>query len=88
MVLVILFALGVANFAVNKAVIESGHPVLSSLPAFFSRNGGRVSLMFEFTVLLTAMLVAANGWPGAAIVYAIYSALNLGMGWMVLTGRV
>ena len=87
MVLALLFALGVANFAIHKAVLESGHPLLDSLPGLM-RGGGKMSLGFEFMVLLAAMLIASNGWPGAAVVYFIYSLLNLVTGWMLLDGRI
>ena len=88
MLIVVLFLLGVANFALHKAVLDSGHPMLDALPSFYRSAGGRFSLMFEFVVLLVAMLLAANGWPGAATAYGIYSVLNLGTAWLVLTGRI
>ena len=88
MVLALLFALGVANFAIHKAVLESGHPLLDSLPGPMRSGGGKMSLGFEFMVLLAAMLIASNGWPGAAVVYFIYSLLNLVTGWMLLDGRI
>ena len=88
MVLALLFALGVANFAIHKAVLESGHPFLDSLPRLFRRGGGRMSLFFEFMVLLAAMLMTSNGWPGTAVLYLIYSLLNFVTGWMLLDGRI
>ena len=56
MELLILFALGVLNFAANKAVLESDHPILDELPAFFRGWNGRVPLVAEFVVLLAALL--------------------------------
>ncbi|MEZ5681005.1 MAG: hypothetical protein R3E14_06870 [Erythrobacter sp.] len=88
MVLALLFALGVANFAIHKAVLESGHPLLESLPGLMRRGGGRMSLFFEFMVLLAAMLMASNGWPGAAVLYFVYSLLNIVTGWLLLDGRI
>ncbi|MBY6015259.1 hypothetical protein KUV75_10170 [Qipengyuania gaetbuli] len=88
MLVVLLFFLGVANFAVHKAVLNSGHPMLDALPSFYRSAGGRLSLIFEFVVLLVAMLLAANGWPGSATAYAVYSLLNFGTAWLVLTGRI
>lgn len=88
MVLALLFALGVANFAIHKAVLESGHPLLESLPRPLRGGGGKMSLAFEFLVLLAAMLMAANGWAGAAVVYGLYSAFNLLAGWMLLADRI
>lgn len=88
MLLTILFALGTANFAAHKAVLESGHPLLDTLPATLRADGGRFSLLFEFLVLLAAMLLTAQGWPAAAWGYGIYSALNMIMAWLVLTDRI
>lgn len=89
MVLIILtFALGIGNFAAHKAVLESGHPMLDMMPAALRANGGRISLAIEFAVLLSAMLLAANGWPAAAWVYLIYSMVGMTSAWLMLTDRV
>ena len=88
MLLLVLFVLGVANFAVHRAVLDSGHPMLDALPGFYRSAGGRISLAFEFLVLLVAMLLAGNGWPGAVTAYGVYSLLNLGTAWLVLSGRI
>ena len=88
MVIALLFLLGVANFAIHKAVLESGHPLLDSVPGLLRRGGGRVSLLFEFLVLLAAMLMTDRGWVGAALVYLVYTLLNLVTGWMVLDRRI
>ena len=56
MLLGILFILGMINFAVHKVVLESNHPLLDTLPAAFRAGGGRVSLAFEFLLLLMVML--------------------------------
>ena len=88
MLLVVLFVLGVANFAVHRAVLDSGHPMLDALPGFYRGAGGRMSLGFEFLVLLAAMLLAGNGWPGAVTAYCVYSLLNLGTAWLVLSGKI
>lgn len=88
MPLAILFLLGVANFAIHKAVLESGHPLLGTLPAAFRARGGRLSLLFEFLVLLGSMLLTAHGWLAAAWTYGLYSALNAITGWLLLNDRV
>lgn len=88
MLLGVVFVLGIANFALHRAVLASNHPMLDSLPRFYRANGGRVSLAFEFGVLLVAMLLAGDGWAGAVWAYAIYSAVNFISGWLVLSGRI
>jgi hypothetical protein len=88
MLLGILFVLGMANFAMHKAMLESNHPVLDSLPAAFRAGGGRMSLALEFLILLLAMLLAAHDWPAAAWIYAFYSVLNGVTAWLLLNHRI
>ncbi|HEY8605466.1 hypothetical protein [Tsuneonella suprasediminis] len=88
MVMVVIFMLGIGNFAVHKAVLESGHPLLGRMPWYVHMLGGRGTLVTEFLVLLAAMLLAANGWPWLVWVYAGYSALNLIGAWLILSNRV
>ena len=88
MALVITFLFGIGNFALHKAVIESGHPLLRQMPWLFDRMGGRFSLMFEFLLLSGAMLLIDSGSTGWALAYAIYSLLNGLSAWMILSGRM
>ncbi|WP_305097607.1 hypothetical protein [Croceibacterium aestuarii] len=84
----IVFALGVANFALHKAVLESGHPMLRQMPWFGRGMGGRATLAVEFIVLLGALLLAASGFTGWGRVYAGYTAMNGFGAWLVLTHRI
>lgn len=86
--LAIPFVLGMANFALHKAVLESGHPALDLLPRRIHAAGARLTLAFEFALLLGAMLLVANGSVFAAIAYACYAALNAISAWLVLSGRI
>lgn len=88
MLLALVFVLGMANFAANKAVLESGHSMLEELPRFLRRWDGRMPLAAEFAVLLAAMLLVANGWPAVAWAYAAYSLFTLASAWAILTGRI
>ena len=88
MVILILFLLGIGNFAAHKAVLESGRPMLDALPSFYRTGGGRFSLWFEFFVLLVAMLLAGNGWTGMAWAYCVYSLVNFATAWLMLSGRI
>lgn len=88
MAIVLIFLLGVGNFAMHRAVLESGHPLLGQMPWFVHLLGGKVTFVTEFLLLLAAMLLAANGWPWLALVYVGYSALNAIGAWLVLSGRV
>ena len=84
----IIFVLGIVNFALHRAVLDSNHPLLDTLPASFRSGGGRFALAFEFVVLLTAMLLAGHGWSAAAWAYGFYSFLNGITAWLILNGRM
>lgn len=84
----IMFVLGIVNFALHSAVLDSGHPLVEQMPPFVEMLGGRLTLMAEFLVLLAAMMLAANGWDSLVWAYAGYSALNALSAWMILSGRL
>ena len=88
MAIFVLFLLGIANFAMHKAVLESGHPLLGEMPWVFHMLGGRFSLVVEFVMLLGAMLMVAAGSSAWAWGYAAYSAVNSVSAWLILSGRV
>lgn len=92
MALFIIFLLGIGNFALHKAVLESGHPILAQLmrggDSGKARRGRGVMLAFEFLLLTAAMLLAANRWPEVAFVYALYTTLNLVTAWLILSRRI
>lgn len=86
--ILICFLLGIGNFALHKAVLESGHPLLGQMPGFVHMLGGRMSLLTEFMVLLAAMLLIWSGWPAVLGAYFLFSLLNGVAAWMILTNRI
>jgi hypothetical protein len=86
--LIFLFLLGIGNFAMHKAVLESRHVILAQMPWLFEPLGGRFSLIIEFGLLLGSMLMAAEGSLGWVWGYAVYTALDALSAWMILSGRV
>lgn len=88
MAILIMFLLGIANFAAHKAVLESGHPLLGQMPWFVHLLGGRASFVVEFLMLLGAMLMVASGAVGWAWGYGVYTLLNGLSAWLILSGRV
>ncbi|MEY4721536.1 MAG: hypothetical protein RIQ46_1261 [Pseudomonadota bacterium] len=86
--ILITFLCGMANFGLHKAVLECGHPLVRQMPWLFGPLGGRFSLVFEFVLLLGAMLLAGEGMFGWALAYAGYTALNGVSAWLILTGRI
>jgi hypothetical protein len=85
---VVVFCLGVVNFAAHRAVLESGHPILAQVPWFFRPLGGKLSLVVEFAMLLGAMVMVASGSTGWAWVYMLYTALNGVSAWLIFSGKV
>ena len=88
MAIALLFVLGIANFAMHRAVLDSGHPLLRQAPAYLHMLGGRMSLVVEFLMLVSAMLMTADGSTGWAWFYGGYSAVNGLSAWLILSGRV
>ena len=88
MTILVIFLLGIGNIATQRAVVKSGHPQVRRLEQALGRQVSRVSFIAEFVILLAAMLLAANGYPGAAGVYAIYSVLNGITAWLLLSRRI
>jgi hypothetical protein len=83
-----IFVLGIANFAMHKAVLESGHPLVGRMPWFVHMLGGRATLAAEFLILLGALLMVATGLAGWGWAYLGYTALNAFAAWLILTRRV
>lgn len=88
MAILAIFLLGIGNFAMHKAVLESGHPLLGKVPWFFHMLGGKVTLATEFLLLLAAMLLAWQGWPASAWAYFAYTLINAFSAWLILTRRI
>ena len=85
---IIIFMLGVGNFALGHAVFDSGHPLFARLPRTSQVLARRASLLTEFVVLYFALLLSVQGWPGFVWAYCAYTAVNGLAGWLILTGRV
>jgi len=86
--LILVFLLGVGNFAMHQAVLHSGHPLLGRMPWFFHMLGGRMSLLVEFLMLLASMLMVGQGAMGWAWGYGLYTAANEFSAWLILDRRV
>ena len=86
--IIVIFVLGVGNFAMQRAVLESGHPVLGQLPGYWRSLGGRGPYLLEFAILLAALLFADSGSEIAPFVYIGYSLMNGLAAWALLSGRM
>ncbi len=88
MSVIFIFLLGVGNFAMHKAVLDSGHHVLEKVAFLSTSRGGFVTLALEFLVLVAALLLARDGWTGVAWIYVVYTGLNAVAAWLVLNKRI
>lgn len=89
MFLIACFFLGIGNFAMHKAVVESGHPFVEDTKLYFGKHFGRNgSYALEFVILLGAMLLAHDGTFWIALVYIAYTFMNGLAAWLLLSGRV
>lgn len=88
MALIITFLLGIGNFAMQRAVLECGHPALEMLPAALRRNGARWALAAEFLVLVGALYLVSVGETYWAWAYVGYTVINCGAGWAIVTKRL
>jgi hypothetical protein len=88
-ILLFCFFLGIANFALHRAVLESRHPFVEDSKLYFGRHIGRHgSYVLEFLILAGAMIFAASGSILIAAFYGIYSAFNAVAAWMLLSRKI
>ncbi len=80
--------LGIGNFALHKAVLESRHPMLAETPWFSGQRGGTISMAVEFLVLVVALWLVADGQTGWGFAYLVYSLANGFSAWLILSKRV
>lgn len=89
MYLIACFFMGIGNFAMHKAVVESGHPFVEDAKHYFGRHFGRSgSYILEFALLTGAMLMAHSGAWWFAAIYLAYTVCNALSAWLLLSGRI
>lgn len=88
MMLIMCFLMGIANFAMHKAVAESGHPFVEDTKLYFGRYFGQYgSYAIEFAMLAGAMWFAQDGPVIVAFIYWLYTGMNALATWLLLSGR-
>jgi hypothetical protein len=88
MFLIACFLMGIGNFAMHKAVVESGHPFIEDTALYFGRYFGRGGYAVEFIILSGAMLMAHGGSGWMALGYFCYTLCNAIAAWLFLSGRM
>ena len=88
MFLIACFFLGIINFAMHKAVVESGHPFVEDTKRYFGRYfGSNGSYAVEFVILTGSMLIAFGGSGWIVAGYTLYTSFNALSAWALLTGK-
>lgn len=84
MLVLVATIMGVANFAMHRALVESDHPLLARARVAYQRVLGRHgSYLLEFLVLVCGLAFAARGSVGGTLLYALYTGTNAGGLWML-----
>jgi hypothetical protein len=81
----VTFFLGIGNFALHKAVLESRHPLIENIG---KSRVASFTLALEFAALLGALWLVAYGSYFWGWVYLSYSLFNGLSGWLILTRRI
>ena len=87
MLLVFTFLLGIGNFALQRAVLDSRNPAVRQVPETLRRQGGRVMFVAEFLLLVGAMWMVAQGRHGWGLAYLGYTLANAAAGWLIARAR-
>lgn len=88
MLVILCFLMGIANFAMHKAVAESGHPYVEDTKRYFGQYfGPYASYAIELAMLIGAMIFAYDGALAIAGLYGAYTAMNGIATWMLMSGR-
>ena len=87
MLLVVTFLLGIGNFALQRAVLNSRNPAVRQVPLRLRTIGGRVMFAAEYLLLVGAMWMVAQGYRGWALAYVGYTAANAAAGWLIARAR-
>lgn len=88
MAIAIVFLLGIGNFFMHRAVMESGNAIVRSLMGVGGTTGPRVMMAVEFGLLLLALLLVAEDHAVWAWAYALYTAANALSAWLILSRRI
>ena len=75
--IIAIFAAGVGNFAMHRAFMESGDPLVQQVVRpLADKVGPHVTYIFEYLLLVGAMAIATHNMVTALIVYGLYTIFN------------
>lgn len=88
MLLIFCFIMGVANFAMHKAVAESGHPFVEDTKRYFGNHFSPYgSYAIELALLIGALWFANEGSMAVSLTYWAYTGINGIATWLLLSGK-
>jgi hypothetical protein len=87
MALIVLFILGVGNFAMHRAIGQRP-PHVDARAMVRQSDGGYFSLLIEYLMLLACMVMTAQGSAGWVWGYGLYTMANGVAAWLVLSRRI
>jgi len=77
--LIAILLAGMANFAMHRWMLESGHPAVEMATGPMRRTLGRHSTyVIEFILLVTAALATQHSWAAPLLLYGVYTMMNVG----------
>lgn len=88
MALIFTLLLGIGNFACHRAVMESGHVMVTDLRPAALRLMRGLSLALEFLLLCAALFAVNSGASYWVWAYVLYSGINGGAAWLIITKRI
>lgn len=88
MAVIVTFLLGMGNFAWHRAVIESGHRMVTGIAPEALKLMRISSLALEFIVLCGALYAANIGHTHWLWAYLAYSLINGGAAWLIVSRRI
>lgn len=86
--IIVTLLLGMGNFAWHRAVLESGHRMVSDMPPESRRTFRLFSLALEFLLLCGALYAVRLGHTHWLWAYLGYSAINAGAAWLILKRKI
>lgn len=88
MMVILTLLLGIGNFAWHRAVIESGHRMISDMQPARLQAIRWLSLAVEFLLLCGALFAVRSGHTIWLWTYMGYSAINGGAAWLIVSRRI
>lgn len=88
MAAIFTFLLGIGNFALHRAVVESGHRMIGEMEPAQLQAIRWLSLSFEFLLLCGVLFAVRSGHTIWLWAYMGYSVINGAAAWLIVSRRI